>query len=105
MQGKRINKNINDKIKCIILYAYTGCLNFNKPIIICACVDANKYSVHSMTMNILFNRSLKFGILFSARKHAYVSTIYKKKLQNEVINYRPTSVLSTISNLFESVPI
>ena len=52
---------------------------------------------------IIFNKSMEQGKFPEAMKMADVSPLYKSKDQNECTNYRPISLLLTISKLLEKI--
>ena len=54
-------------------------------------------------LSIIFNKSMEQGKFPEAMKMADVSPLYKSKDQNECTNYRPISLLLTISKLLEKV--
>lgn len=54
-------------------------------------------------LHYIFNKSLTCGIFPTKWKNAYVTPIYKKDDQNDVMNYRPISILSSMGKLFESM--
>ena len=51
----------------------------------------------------IFNTSLRLGIFPSYWKKASVIPLYKKDNPNLMSNYRPVSLLSTVSKLFEKI--
>ena len=54
-------------------------------------------------LTIIFNQSLKTGIFPVDWALARVSPIFKSGVKSEIGNYRPISVLSTVSKIFEKV--
>ena len=54
-------------------------------------------------LTIIFNQSLKTGIFPNDWALARVSPIFKSGVKSEIGNYRPISVLSTVSKIFEKV--
>ena len=54
-------------------------------------------------LEIIFNRSLKGGIFPEAMKFADVMPVYKSKERYITNNFRPISVLITISKLLEKI--
>ena len=59
--------------------------------------------VLSPVLAILFNACFDFGIFPSCLKTAKVVPVYKAGDINEVTNYRPISILSIISKIFEKL--
>ena len=57
----------------------------------------------SYPVEIIFNQSIAQGVFRSLMKIAEVIPLYKGKDHEEVINYRPTSLLITISKLLEKI--
>ena len=55
----------------------------------------------SQPLCTIFNRSLKLGIVPDTWKLANIAPIYKSKETNLIKNYRPISLLSCLSKLFE----
>ena len=54
-------------------------------------------------LHIIFNKSLQQGTFPSNMKTAIVSPLYKGKSKSEIINYRPVSLLPTISKILEKI--
>ena len=54
-------------------------------------------------LNIIFNKSLSCGIFPELMKRADVSPLFKSKLDNDTNNYRPISLLLTISKVLEKI--
>ena len=54
-------------------------------------------------LNIIFNKSLNCGIFPELMKRADISPLFKSKLDNDTNNYRPISLLLTISKLLEKI--
>ena len=52
---------------------------------------------------LLFNMSLEFHVYPSVWKSAIVLPLFKKGNRNEISNYRPVSLLSTVGKVFERV--
>ena len=52
---------------------------------------------------IIFNQSITQGIFPDIMKLADVIPIYKGKDKDEVINYRPISLLMTLSKILEKI--
>ena len=53
---------------------------------------------------MLFNKSLRSGIFPEMWKEANIHPIYKKKgSQSDPTNYRPISLLSTLSKIMEKI--
>ena len=55
----------------------------------------------SSALNIVFNGSINQGIFPSAMKKAEVILLYKGKDQDQIVNYRPISLLIMISKVLE----
>ena len=54
-------------------------------------------------LSIIFNKSLQLGIFPDIWKDAIVTAIYKKGDRQTKVNYRPISLLSCISKVFERI--
>ena len=54
-------------------------------------------------LSIIFNKSLKLGIFPEIWKDAVVSSIFKKGDRQSKANYRPISLLTCISKVFERI--
>ena len=52
---------------------------------------------------IIYNQSLCSGVFPALMKRADVTPLYKSKLENEANNYRPISLLLTISKILEKI--
>ena len=57
----------------------------------------------SPVLTIIVNKSLKEGIFPKLLKYALVCPIYKKSDKTQCANYRPISLLSNLSKVFERV--
>ena len=57
----------------------------------------------SYPLHLIFNQSISQGKFPSKMKLAEVIPLYKGKEHDKVINYRPTSLLITISKLLEKI--
>ena len=57
----------------------------------------------SLTLNIIFNQSIAQGIFPDAMKLTEVIPLYKGKDQDQIVNYRPISLLITISKVLEKL--
>lgn len=55
----------------------------------------------SLRLSILFNKSLKERKFPTRWKTGFVSPIFKEGNKNDVMNYRPISVLCAVSKVFE----
>ena len=56
-----------------------------------------------LPLSIIFNKSLQCGIFPELMKKADISPLYKSKLENDTNNYRPISLLLTISKVLEKI--
>ena len=56
-----------------------------------------------LPLNINFNKSLQCGIIPELMKKADILPLYKSKLENDTNNYRPISLLLTISKVLEKI--
>ena len=54
-------------------------------------------------LEILFNKSLQNGIFPNNMKLSIISPLYKGNTKTEIINYRPVSLLPTISKVLEKI--
>ena len=57
----------------------------------------------SHPLQIVFNKSLQEGSFPESMKQAYVFALYKSKEKHLVNNYRPISLLVTISKILEKI--
>ena len=58
-------------------------------------------NIFSPVLKILVNKSIKEGVFPKLLKYALVCPIYKKSDKTECANYRPISILSNLSKIFE----
>ena len=65
-------------------------------------IKLNKIHI-AIPVSILFNQSVTEGKFPECLKHATVIPIYKKGPKNDVGNYRPISMLSVFSKIFEKL--
>ena len=54
-------------------------------------------------MQILFNKSIVKGKIPTELKKAIITDLYKTENRSEIGNYRPVSVLSSISKILEKI--
>ena len=57
----------------------------------------------SLPLTIIFNQSLETGVFPTLMKYADITPLYKTKCKYETTNYRPISLLLTISKILEKV--
>ena len=57
----------------------------------------------SFPLNMIFNQSIEEGKFLTLMKRAEIIPLYKGKEQDQVINYRPISLLVTISKILEKI--
>ena len=65
-------------------------------------LKANKEQI-AVPLSILFNQSVEKDTFPQSLKHATVIPIYKKGPKDDIANYRPISLLSTYSKIFEKL--
>ena len=65
-------------------------------------LKSNKEQI-AIPLAILFNQSIEKGIFPQCLKHAAVIPIYKSGPKDNIANYRPISLLSTYSKIFEKL--
>ena len=65
--------------------------------------EPRRFCLHAKPLTIIINQSLKTGIFPEALKIAKVKPLYKKGDNFCLNNYRPISLLPTISKIFERV--
>lgn len=65
-------------------------------------IKTNSYNL-AIPLSILFNQSINNGKFPQRLKHATVIPIHKKGSKEEISNYRPISLLSTFSKIFEKL--
>ena len=65
-------------------------------------LKANKEQI-VVPVSILFNQSIDKGTFPKCLKHTTVISIYKKGQKDNIANYRPVSLLSTYSEIFETL--
>ena len=56
-----------------------------------------------LPLSIIFNKSLNEGVFPDLMKRADISPLFKSKLENDTNNYRPISLLITISKILEKI--
>ena len=57
----------------------------------------------SYPLTLIFNQSLQTGVFPTVMKYADITPLYKSKCKYETTNYRPISLLLTISKILEKV--
>lgn len=67
-----------------------------------AIIKSNNEEI-SKPVSILFNQSVENGVFPNCLKHATVIPIYKHGSKDSIGNYRPISLLSTFSKIFEKL--
>lgn len=68
------------------------------PIFLKNCVNSLSYPLY-----LIFNKSLKTGQFPNSWKSSYLTPVFKKGSKNDVCNYRPICILSSIPKLFEKI--
>ncbi len=63
----------------------------------------NNKEIFAIPISLLYNQSISIGTFPTCLKHAIVIPIYKKGKTDSVENYRPISLLSVYSKMFEKL--
>ena len=99
MRNRKIDISVEDVDRCL------SALNTNKgpgPDGIPPLFYKKTQSIIAWPLQLLFSKSLNQGIFPSKWKHTFIIPIFKSGATSKVDNYRPITILSAVSKIFES---